>query len=192
MRKKILLLICLLNGSVAMAQTSLMTGGSIARSVHLIEITQGTPLSQKTRGLRQGGFETSTGQWVPFDRWYGTNWTDVRVSWLAQVTPHFGLIVGFNTGEKAAKYTLSPGLRLGFILQHEVTRNAWLSFSASTFVGSRLRERSCVADYGAIGGVQEVNCRLAATPLPPADTLKYLVNERPSAQWSLQFQYRFH
>ncbi len=178
--------------TAAIAQTPTFPGSATARSLHLIEITQNTPLSLKTRGLRQGGFETSAGRWMPFDNWYRPKWADTRVSWLAQVTPQFGLIIGLNTGEKAAKYTLSPGLRLGFIVQHELGKDALLSFSASTFVGSRLRERTCVADYGEIGGVQEVNCRLAATPLAPADTLKYLLNERPSGVWSLQFQYRFY
>ncbi len=31
------------------------------------------------------------------------------------------------------------------------------------------------ADYGDIGGVQRVNCRLAATELEPKETLKYLL-----------------
>lgn len=54
-----------------------------------------------------------------------------------------------------------------------------LSVRATRILGGRLRERSCVANYGEIGGVQAVNCRLAASVLPPGQTLGYLFNDKP-------------
>lgn len=50
-----------------------------------------------------------------------------------------------------------------------------------------------MADYGEIGGMQEVNCRLAAEPIPPNETLQYLVNEpgRNESRLSVTFEYRF-
>lgn len=64
-------------------------------------------------------------------------------------------------------------------ISYYLYKNAKLSFQ-STFVpfGGRLKEKICIADYGDIGGVQRVNCRLEATELEPKETLKYLFNER--------------
>jgi hypothetical protein len=46
-----------------------------------------------------------------------------------------------------------------------------------------------VADYGDIGGVQSVNCRLAASELPPQETLKHLFNQAPHDRVTLNFRY---
>jgi len=63
----------------------------------------------------------------------------------------------------------------------------------TTRIGGHLRERACTADYGEIGGVQRVNCRLAATPLEPRETLQYLWDERPGdrLQASVGLMFRF-
>jgi len=39
-----------------------------------------------------------------------------------------------------------------------------------------MTEKTCSADYGQLGGIQTVNCRLAADVIPPEETLDYLVN----------------
>lgn len=59
--------------------------------------------------------------------------------------------------------------------------------------GGRLKEKTCSADYGEIGGVQTVNCRLAASTLQPAETLQYLMNEKPKQDMliSVKWTYRF-
>jgi hypothetical protein len=54
-----------------------------------------------------------------------------------------------------------------------------------------MEEKTCVADYGDIGGIQAVNCRLAATALEPAETLQYLYNEKPSSYFRLGYQFNF-
>jgi hypothetical protein len=162
-------------------------------TTHLIDIRQGSSLSKTARDLRDGGYELANGDTVDFRQWYSARWTDVGVTWMTQVTPQWGLIWGFSTGERGAKYTIDPSLKLGFLFQQPTGRNAWLSVRYTTAFGGRLRERSCTADYGAIGGVQAVNCRLAASTLAPADTLHYLVN-KPSAdlnQLSVSFTWRF-
>ena len=46
-------------------------------------------------------------------------------------------------------------------------------------MGGRFKEHSCTADYADLGGLEQVNCRLAATELAPEETLKYLVNDLP-------------
>jgi len=161
---------------------------SLLGSTHLIEITQDTYLSSKKRGLRHGGFETSGGSWVGFDQWYGTDWNDTRVSWITQVNQSAGVIWGLSTGEKAKKYAIDPGFRIGFLFQTQLGKRASLSLTGSTVVGGKLREKACMADYGDIGGIQVVNCRLAASTLAPSETLKYLYNEKPDS--SVQLRYR--
>lgn len=56
-----------------------------------------------------------------------------------------------------------------------LSEKATLSTSLHTLIGGQLRERSCSADYGAFG-VSEVNCRLAASLLPPEETLDYMLD----------------
>jgi len=60
---------------------------------------------------------------------------------------------------------------------------------AATRFGGGLKEGTCVADYGDIGGVQSVNCRLAASELPPQETLKHLFNQAPHDRVTLNFRY---
>lgn len=112
---------------------------------------------------------------------------------MTQVQAGFGFIWGASTGERGVKYTIAPSLKLGAVYQTEITKNGFFSVKGTTIVGGSLKEKSCTADYGDIGGVQEVNCRLAATELPPAETLNYLVRDKPYNQHQLliQFTQRF-
>ncbi|MEY4711073.1 MAG: hypothetical protein RIS88_523 [Pseudomonadota bacterium] len=153
--------------------------GSLLDSTHLIEIKHGTHLSETVRMLRQGSFELANGTPVRFDAWYRTSWVDTRVTWMTQVNDQFGLIFGASTGERGRKYTINPSLKLGMLWQEPMSRTATLSLRASTVLGGRLKEKSCIADYGEIGGVQEVNCRLVASTLQPAETLRLLLDEKP-------------
>lgn len=171
------------------ADAYLGRGHSLFDSTYLIEITQETSLSQKARGMRSGGYETSGGNWVGFGNWYSTNWSDTRISWITQVNPNFGVIWGLSSGERAEKHRIDPGLRLGVLFQTQPRKHSLLTLSASTVVGGKLREEACVADYGEIGGVQKVNCRLAASVLEPSETLNHLLIEKPES--SIQIQYRF-
>ncbi len=170
---------------------SLYQGHSIIESTHLIELAQDTVTSLKARELRTGGFETATGTYIDFSRWYSPDWYDTRISWMTQITPKFGFIWGISTGEQAEKYSIDPGLRLGFIYQTNIGKNSTVAFTASTYVGGELRERTCQADYGEIGGVQEVNCRLAATTLAPAETLDYLTYSKPGDVWQITYKFNF-
>lgn len=164
-------------------------GHSLSRSTHLIEIAQDSRLSLMVRGLRNGGFETSGGSWIAFENWYSTNWHDTRLSWITQVNRNFGVIWGLSTGERAEKYTIEPGFRLGFLFQSQPSKQSLLTFSGSTMLGGRLKEKTCTANYGQIGGVQTVNCRLAASELAPSETLNYLFNEKPESSVHLRFKY---
>jgi hypothetical protein len=178
-------------GQAMVPSLSLASGQTFWESTFFLDARQGTELSARANAMRSGGFEASTGQWVSFDRWYSTRWIDTRLTWMTQVHRDLGLIWGFSTGERGEKYRIEPSLRLGFTLQREIDRRWHWSLTAATTVGGRLREKSCVADYGEIGGVQAVNCRLAATPLAPADTLQYLVNQKPYERHVLRARLNF-
>lgn len=170
-----------------------LQNSSFLAATYLLDIQQGSQLSRNAHGLRAGGYELAGGAAVSFKDWYKTRWVDASITWMTQVTENFGVIVGTSTGERAKKYVINPGLKLGVIAQAPVSKNAVLSFRATTILGGELKERSCTADYGDIGGVQEVNCRLAAATLPPAETLKYLLNEKPinRNQVSVMLTWRF-
>lgn len=162
-------------------------------ATHLLALRQGSHLSQLARNLGNGGFETAAGSRVDFRPWYASRWTDAGATWMTLVSPNLGLIHGLSTGERGEKYTIAPALTLGLMMQAQTGRRAFLTFRATTTLGGDLREKPCTADYGEIGGVQAVNCRLAATTLQPAQTLDYLVREKPynRNQASLVFQWQF-
>lgn len=162
-------------------------------ATYLIELRQGSRLSALARTLSSGGFETATGNRVDFRSWYSSHWTDTHIAWMTQITPNIGIIHGFSTGERGSKYTIEPSLKLGVAVRTRTGKNAFLSLRATTLIGGALREMPCAADYGAIGGVQTVNCRLAATLLPPEQTLGYLVKEKPPDrhQAMLMFDWSF-
>lgn len=171
----------------------LLVSGSLVETTYLVELRQGSSLSALASSLGNGGFETSGGSRVDFRPWYSSRWTDASIGWMTQVTPNFGLLYGFSTGERGPKYEIAPALKLGFVMQAQTGRNAFVSLRASTTVGGTLKEKPCSADYGQIGGVQTVNCRLAASLLPPEQTLGYLVREKPPDrhQLNLVFTWRF-
>jgi hypothetical protein len=163
------------------------------RSTSLIEVRQGSDLSGRMRGLKGQGFESASGERVDFAAWYSTNWTDLRVTWMTQLSSETGLIWGLGTGERGAKYRISPSFKLGLIHQARLDRRTTLTLRATTTLGGRLREKPCTADYGDIGGVQSVNCRLAASELEPAETLRQLFNDtaRDQRQVSVLFSHAF-
>jgi len=158
-------------------------------STHLVEIAQGSELSKLASRYRDGGFESAGGQWVGFDKWYRPKWTDTRVTWMTQVSPEFGMLWGLSTGEQAEKYSISPSLKLGVVHQTKVGLNASFSVRATSVIGGRMNEKTCTANYGDIGGIEQVNCRLAASEMTPADTLKHLTNALPPNRHNVWVRY---
>ena len=181
-----------LTAAVAMAADDWVdmaaANAAVFKQTQLIEVRQDSDLSRKLGQFRSGGFESSHGAWVSFHPWYSTAWKDTGIAWMTQLTPHLGLIWGGSTGEHGEKYTIAPSLKLGAVFQMEPLKNTTFSIKATTLLGGTLKEKSCSADYGDIGGVQEVNCRLAASTLEPAETLKYLLNDKPYNQNQILIQ----
>ena len=160
-----------------------------ATSTHFVEITQGSELSKLASRYRDGGFQSAGGQWVGFDKWYRPKWTDTHVTWMTQVSPEFGVLWGASTGERAEKYSIAPSLKLGAVYQTKVGLNAYFSIRATTVIGGRMKEKTCTANYGDIGGIEQVNCRLAASEMTPAETLKYLTNGLPPDRHNFWVRY---
>lgn len=164
-----------------------------AERTHLIGVDLGTPLSEIPRIARSSGYELSDRTPVRFDLWYRDRVPNLQLDFMTEITQDLGLLWGVGTGEYGEKYRIDPSLRVGLIYTRPVSRTGVLSARLTTRLGGLLRERSCTADYGEIGGVQRVNCRLAATPLDPVDTLDYLWNERPGDRFqaSISLLFRF-
>lgn len=137
--------------------------------------------------IKTGGL--SDGSRYDFSRYYSTDFRDLRVTMLSPLTQNFGIIWGFGTGERGDKYKIDPSLKLGFLATVPAGENALLSLSVTSVIGGYFREEPCTADYGAIGGIQTVNCRLADSIMPPEETLDYLVNQRPSDQVNMSLRY---
>lgn len=155
----------------------------------LTEINQNNPLSKQASGFRDGGYELSTGEFQSFERWYHPTFQDMRLSWLVPITPDWGLVWGVGTGERADKYTIAPSIKLGFVMDTPLSHRSRLSLSASTWLGGRMREKACSAFYAEFGAIKAVNCRLAASLLPPEETLSYLVFAIPEDRHFIKLKY---
>lgn len=179
--------------AVGAALAALLAAPSNAEPVtYFIDVGQGAGLTGIARSLSDGGYELSDGTWMSFAGWYHTDWPEVHVDMMTQLSDSFGLLWGLGSGERGDKYTIDPSIRLGFVAQTRPRENAVLSLTVRTIFAGQFAEQPCEADYGAIGGVQTVNCRLAASYLPPEETLQYLVNAEPTRlNVSLSFRATF-
>lgn len=109
---------------------------------------------------------------------------------MTMLSSELGAIWGFGSGEHGPKYTIEPRFKFGFAWHKTLGRYGWLSITATRVLGGRMHEKPCIADYGEIGeGAQAVNCRFAASPIPPEMTLPLLVNAAPADRWEAAFHY---
>lgn len=167
-------------------------GANFWQATNLIEIKQGSELSQIVRVSGDISYESANGSPINLSNWYKpkSQWVNSQVMFMSQFNNNFGLLWGVGTGEYGNKYTIEPSIKLGFVYRVSISVFGEFYLRASTIVGGHLKEKSCVADYGQIGGVQEVNCRLAASVDSPQDTLKYLMNQKPYNQNVVSAVYR--
>lgn len=170
-----------------------LSAQDLSARTKLADVSVGGELSQMVQDISMGGYKTSGGEPVDFSHWYSSGWRNLSVTWLTALDRHTGIYWGFGTGEAGEKYHIDPAIRLGILFQRPLGNDRSLSLSAFTILGGALSERTCIADYGAIGGIQEVNCRLAASPLPPAATLNKMLDRPPLAEnrISVTFTQRF-
>jgi hypothetical protein len=163
---------------VAMAAASPACAQPAPPGTHLLDIRIGSSRSDLMHRISRRGYELAGGEFRSFAGWYGTRQREIDVSFLTQISEDLGLVWGFSTGEEGEKYRISPGIRLGFVHERQITRRSRLSLSMILQLGADLRERTCLADFGAIGGEREVNCRLAASALRPEETLRHTLRLR--------------
>lgn len=180
------------------ALTVFLTGGfshgataqSFLDDTALVGLTAGGELSDTAADIARGGYELADGRRVRMRDWYHSDWTDLHVDFLTRIGPDTGILWGVGTGEAGEKYRIRPSLRLGLIQQFHISDSGLLTLQLAATLGGRLKEKPCVADFGAIGGVQKVNCRLAASPLPPGESLSYLLDEKPYDAVTASITYR--
>ncbi|MGX9117081.1 hypothetical protein ACWTU6_10345 [Mesorhizobium sp. BHbsci] len=180
-------------GSIFFVMAMLVSATTASsQETSLVDIHQGSELTEAARRLGQGGYELSDGTWVSFDKWFHSSWIDMRFEMLTQLSDDFGLLWGASTGQRAEKVRIDPSVELGFVVQKRPSPSTTLSLTVRSILGGNLTEQPCTADYGAIGGVQAVNCRLAASQLQPAQTLKHLANLHPNRlKLELRFMHQF-
>lgn len=163
---------------------------SLLERTDLVNIGIGGELSDTARDISHADYELADGHRVAMRRWYRSAWTNMHVDFMTEIAPGSGVLWGLSTGEYGKKYHIQPAFRLGFIQQFQTSENGLLTFRFVATLGGRMKEKTCTADYGEIGGIQKVNCRLAASPLPPQETLSYLLDEKPDDAIAASFTYQ--
>ncbi|WP_139165910.1 hypothetical protein [Paracoccus tibetensis] len=159
---------------------------------HLLDLSDGSDRAARVRTASRGGYALSDGRPIRLRDWYEPGLPDLTLRLMTEMSDGVGITWGVSTGETGRKYRIAPALHLGFVLQDELFENALLTFSGSALLGGDLTERSCMGDYGEFGAMA-VNCRLAATILPPEETLDYLLDRSGwhSSWLAVQFEYKF-
>lgn len=159
----------------------------------LVDVSVGSLRSGAARDLGRGGYELAGGDYVDLGPWYTPDLREISFLFLNPLSENAGVLWGFSTGERGEKYRIYPAIRFGLTLRHPLGRNGALSFTVLAVAGGDLRESPCSADYGALGGVQLVNCRLAAGLLPPEQTLQYLARLDGSVETfaTLRLEFKF-
>jgi len=142
----------------------------------LLDAYMGSHRSSVATSLRKGGYELTGGEFIDLRSWYKPKFPDTTITLLKQISHDFGIVWGVSTGEKGEKYRIDPALQLGFVYQYSPFENAVFSIKATYPFFGNMTEKTCTADYGDLGGIQVVNCRLAADMMPPEETLDYLIN----------------
>jgi hypothetical protein len=159
----------------------------------LLDLRMGSSRSDIAKNLARGGYELDDGTPIDLADWYTARAPDFNVKFLTSLNDDFGLIWGFSIGERGEKYRIDPGLWIGFIYRYEISNRSDWTLSAMSMLGGDFQERTCRAFYRTTGTFEMVNCRLAATPLPPQDTLRFLVRERGfrETRATLRYEIRF-
>jgi hypothetical protein len=185
---KCILLLVLIGLRPAQAQENggLFEGG-FWDATQMVSMSFDGPSSGIVRAAAADGFELSDGSAVDLMRWYAPRFPNLSATFLTQVNKEVAVIWGGSLGEVGQKYRISPSIDFGISWQREVgkhwprghssKRRAVIQLDVFGSYGGALRETACLGDYGEIGGVQRVNCRLAASILQPEETLAYLWNQ---------------
>lgn len=184
----LLYLFCSLGLPVALPRTA--HAFDFVDNIRLTSVDHRLNLYEKVQSIMHGRYDLAHGETVELETWYKQKWIDISFEFITDINDRLGFIWGFSTGEWGEKYVIDPSIRLGLATQFRPSAQSAIQFSASWLFKGRLREKPCIADYGEIGGMQTVNCRLAATILEPSETLKYLLRAPPKDRFSMGFSYQ--
>ncbi|MGO4854168.1 hypothetical protein [Phaeovulum sp. W22_SRMD_FR3] len=156
---------------------------------HWINLSKESAQLSTLRQMSRGGYELSDGNYFNFHDLYQPEWRNLRLDFMTEVNNELAITWGLSTGSWGRRFAIDPSFKIGFIYQVNTSRSSTITWSGSAILGGRLREKACVADYGTIGGIVAVNCRLAASFLAPQDTLRYLIDKRPNDYLSSSIKY---
>lgn len=178
--------------SLAICAPLLSAGAATASDTHLLDVYLGSSRSDQVSAVRTGSYELAGGEVIRFDDWYAPDIPDLTILMLTELSDDLGLIWGVSFGERGEKYQIDPAVHLGLTWQLRLSDSATLTTSLHTVLGGRLRESTCSADYGTFG-IAEVNCRLAASLLPPEETLDFLFDTPgwQESRVSIRFEWLF-
>ena len=164
----------------------------IGYNTFLIDVRMGSVRADLVKRETPSYLEFSQGRLFDLSKLYSPAYPDITMEFLTQINERFGVIWGVSTGEVADKFKIDPSFTLGFVHRVEIVKNLSFSTQVRFVLGGNLTESPCIGDYGAIGGLQTVNCRLAATALPPRDTLMYLFSEKGLNNTSISFRLEYY
>lgn len=173
------LVFCL--GLAAFAVSGAAAESLFTNRTALIDVHGGSSLDGTVFSLGTGSALRDTKP--PLDlRPFYTSWgQNVSATWMTELRPDFGFYWGFQTGDHGDKFTIRPAVNLGFIMVDTLSEQSTLSFTATGILGGWLQEKPCRGVFALEPdkGLQPFACHLGSSALPPADTLKYLVNVPP-------------
>lgn len=186
-------LFCLALSTSILIDSRALAAQSLIERSFLLDIRQGSSRSERARSLSFGGYELEDGTPVDFERWYTPGAPEFNILFLTAATPSFGVTWGLSTGERGEKYRIDPGLWLGFVYRRQISPQSAISLSATLLLGGNFRERSCQAFYTITQTTETVNCRLAASVLPPGETLRFLERTKGirESRATLRYEFRF-
>ena len=156
---------------------------------HWINLSKESAQLSTLRNMSRGGYELADGSYFAFKDLYQPKWRNLRLDFMTEVNDELAITWGVSTGAWGRRFAIDPSVKLGFIYQVNTSRFSTITWSGSVVLGGRLREKACIADYGSIGGIVPVNCRLAASFLAPQETLRYLIDQRPNDYLSSSIKY---
>lgn len=176
--------------SAAFGQSSNGDLGAFWGSTDLVGLGFETSQSLFVRSAAQDGFELSEGGAVDLNGWYSPKAPNISATFLTQVagdlTGDLDVLWGAALGEVGEKYRLGPEVTLGLAMRRKLGRYGVVQLDVYGQYGGALREVACIGDYGALGGEQSVNCRLAASILPPEETLAFLWQQPARANYAVR------
>lgn len=167
-------------------------GQAWLEDTRLAGISMGSSFESTISRAARGSYELEGGRRQSFDNWYASDWRDLSAVFETRLDGLEGdawFVWGISTGERGEKYRVAPSLIVGYERVWTVEESAFFTIGLRAKLAGRLDEDPCTATYSLVQGPVAVNCRLAASPLPPDETLDYLWDEAPPDRFRVSIGY---